>query len=197
MDPVSQAASEIQGASSVLILRPQSAAGTDAEWKRALVDDPEAIRLIGVSLSDRPADWYDGWREVLGTEPTAAAVITTPELADDDPDDVEVKTVATPSNLTGIGVKTTPYLNRWDDTITVIEPLTVLFQYADTREVYQFLHVLLAQLRTSGGTVQVYVDPMIEGERTIALLKSLFDAVVEYDPDSEGDGDWKARLREP
>ena len=195
MDPVSRAASEIEGASSVLILRPQSAAGADTEWKRALVDDPESVELLGVSLSARPGDWYEGWCEVLGTEPTAA-VITTPELAgDDDPEGVEVKTVATPSNLTGIGVKTTPYLTRWDDAVAVVEPLTVLFQYADTREVYQFLHVLLARIRSNSGGVQVYVDPMVEDEQTIELLKSLFDAVVEYDPNGEGDGDWTARLR--
>jgi hypothetical protein len=195
VDPVSRAASEIEGAASVLILRPQSAMGTDAAWKRALVDDPESVELLGVCLSDRPTDWYEGWCEALGTDPTAATVITTPELTgEDEPGGVEVKTVATPANLTGIGVKTTPYLSRWDDTVTVVEPLTVLFQYADTREVYQFLHVLLAQLRTNGGEAQVYVDPMVEDERTIELLKSLFDAVVEYDPDGEG-GDWNARLR--
>jgi hypothetical protein len=195
VDPVSRAASEIEGASSVLILRPQSAVRTDAAWKRALVDDPESVELLGVCLSDRPTDWYEEWCEALGTDPAAAAVITTPELTgEDDPNGVEVKTVATPANLTGIGVKTTPYLSRWDDAVTVVEPLTVLFQYADTREVYQFLHVLLAQLRTNGGEVQVYVDPMVEDERTIELLKSLFDAVVEYDPDGEG-GDWNARLR--
>lgn len=197
MKSVSRAASEIEDASSVLILRPQAAAGTDTEWKRALIDDPDSVELLGVSLSDRPAEWYEGWCAVLGTEPAAAAVITTPELAGRDaPDDVTVKTVATPSNLTGIGVKTTPYLTRWDEAVTVVEPLTVLFQYANTREVYQFLHVLLTQLRTNGGEVQVYVDPMIEGERTIELLKSLFDAVVEHDPDGD-DGDWTARLRRP
>jgi hypothetical protein len=195
VDPVSRVASEVEGAASVLILRPQSAAGADAAWKRALVDDSESVGLLGVCLSDRPEDWYEGWCDVLGTEPTAA-LITTPELAGDDiPDGVEVKTVATPSNLTGIGVKTTPYLNRWEEVVTVVEPLTVLCQYADTREVYQFLHVLLTRVRSSSGEVQVYVDPMVEDERTIELLKSLFDAVVEYDPDGEGDGDWITRHR--
>lgn len=194
MNSVSRAAARIDGASSVLILRPQSAAGADAEWKRALVDDPETVQLLGVSLTDRPAEWYREWSEVLGTEPEAAA-ITTPELAgDDDPGGVEVKTVATPANLTGIGAKSTSYVSRWDDVVAVVEPLTVLLQYADTREIYQFLHVLLAQLRTSGGTVQVYVDPMVEDERTVELLKSLFDAVVEYDPGGEGD-DWNVRRR--
>ena len=196
MDSVSRAASRIEGASSVLILRPQSAARADAVWRRALVDDPDSVELLGVCLSDRPEEWYGEWCEVLGTEPAAAAVITTPELAgEDDPNGVEVETVATPSNLTGIGVKTTPYLNRWDDAVIVVEPLTVLFQYADTREVYQFLHVLLTRLRSSGAA-QVYVDPVVEDGRTIELFKSLFDAVVEYDPDGGSDGEWNARLRQ-
>lgn len=196
MDSVSRAASRIDAASSVLILRPQSAARADTAWRRALVDDPESVELLGVCLSDRPEEWHEKWCEVLGTEPAAAAVITTPELAgEDDPDGVEVKTVATPSNLTGIGVKTTPYLNRWDDAVTVVEPLTVLCQYAGTREIYQFLHVLLARLG-SDGEAQVYVDPVVEDDRSIELLKSLFDAVVEYDPDGGSDGDWNARLRQ-
>ncbi|GGJ05613.1 hypothetical protein GCM10008995_14270 [Halobellus salinus] len=180
----------------MLILRPQSAARADTAWRRALVDDPESVKLVGVCLSDRPAEWYKEWREVLGTEPAAAAVITTPELAgDDDPDSVELKTVSTPSNLTGIGVKTTPYLNRWDDAVAVVDPLTVLCQYADTQEVYQFLHVLLARLRGSG-QAQVYADPVVDDERSIELLKSLFDAVVEYDPEGEHNGDWNARRRQ-
>ena len=196
MDSVSRAASRIDAASSVLILRPQSAARADTAWRRALVDDPESVELLGVCLSDRPEEWHEKWCEVLGTEPAAAAVITTPELAgEDDPDGVDVKTVATPSNLTGIGVKTTPYLNRWDDAVTVVEPLTVLCQYADTQEIYQFLHVLLARLRGSG-QAQGYADPVVDDERSIELLKSLFDAVVEYDPDGGSDGDWNARLRQ-
>lgn len=197
MVSVSRAASRVDGASSVVVLRPQSAAGTDPEWKRALIDDPSNVKLLGVSLTDQPTGWYEGWCEALGVEPTAAAVITTPDLVgDDDPGGVEVKTVATPSNLTGIGVKTTPYLSRWDDAVAVVEPLTVLFQYAETQEVYRFLHVLLSQLRTAGGSLQVYTDPVAQDEQTIELLKSLFDAVVEYDPDGDGDGDWTARLRD-
>jgi hypothetical protein len=189
---LSQAAAEVDDASSVLVLRPQSAAGADEEWKRALVDDPEAVDLVGVTFGKGPSTWYDEWCEVLGTDPTAAAV-TTPELADDPPDDVEVETVTTPSNLTGIGVKTTPFCTRWDDAVVTIEPLTVLFQYADTEQIYQFLHVLLTRLRTDGGGAQVYADPTVKRERTVELVKSLFDGVVEYDPD--GDGQWNAARR--
>lgn len=198
MDPVSKVPSRIDAASSTLILRPQSAADADDEWKRALVDDPNMTALIGISLSQQPSAWYEEWCDTLNAPPADAAVIATPELTDEkDYDDIEVKTVATPSNLTGLGVKTTPYLSRWNEAVVVIDPLTVLFQYADTQEVYQFLHVLLTRVRTSGGSVQVYADPAAKTDRTVELLKSLFDTVVEYDPepDDEEETAWNIRHR--
>lgn len=198
MDSVSHISSRIDDASSTLVLRPQSAADADPEWKRALVDDPEAAALIGISLSQQPSVWYEEWCDILETDSTDAAVIATPELTGEETcDDIEVKTVATPSNLTGLGVKTTPYLSQWNGAVVVIDPLTVLFQYADTQEVYQFLHVLLTRVRTNGGSVQVYVDPVVEDEQTIELLKGLFDAVVEYDPDADTEGEipWNVRCR--
>jgi hypothetical protein len=198
VDPVSKASSRIDAASSTLVLRPQSATDADSAWKRALIDDPDATALIGISLSQQPSVWYEEWCDTLETAPADAAVIATPELTGEtNCDDIEVKTVATSSNLTGIGVKTTPYLSRWKGPVVVIDPLTLLFQYADTQEVYQFLHVLLTRARTSGGSVQVYADPAVETDRTVELLKSLFDAVVEYDPDADGEDEtpWNVRHR--
>jgi len=182
----------------VLVLRPRSATVGDDDLKRALVDDPEAADLVGVSLSRQPSVWYEGWREVLGDDPDAAAVVTTRELAPDGGEDrVDVETVATPSNLTGIGVKITPFLSRWDDPTVVVECLSVLFQYAGSRDVYQFLHVLTTQLRSSGGDAQVYLDPMVEDDRTVERLKGLFDAVIEYDPDGDGEDGWAVNRRAP
>ena len=196
MDPVPRAASQIDGASSTLVLRPQSAADADTAWKRSLVDDPDSAALVGLSLSQQPSVWYEEWCDTLETEPADAAVITTPELASEEGcDDIEVKTVATPSNLTGLGVKTTPYLSRWSGAVVVIDPLTVLFQYADTQAVYRFLHVLLTRVRTNNGSVQVYVDPAVEADRTVELLKSLFDAVVEYETDAEDETAWNVQCR--
>lgn len=152
MSGIPPSAARVEDASSVLVLRPRSATVDDAGLKRALIDDPEAAGLVGISLSEQPAVWYDKWRETLGCDPDAAAVITTQELAGDgDEDSVTVKTVGTPSNLTGIGVKTTPFLTRWDDPIVIVECLSVLCQYADSQDVYKFLHVLTTQLRSSGG----------------------------------------------
>jgi hypothetical protein len=193
---VPPSAARVEDASSVLVLRPRSATVDDAGVKRALIDDPEAAGLVGISLSEQPAVWYDKWRGTLGCDPDTAAVVTTPELAgDDDEDYVTVKTVTTPSNLTRIGVKTTPFLTRWDNPIVIVESLSVLCQYADSQEVYKFLHVLTTQLRSSGGEAQVYLDPVVEDDRTVERLKGLFDSVIEYDPDEDSEDDWTVRRR--
>ena len=196
VDSASDAAAAVDDVRSVLILRPQSTPRAETKCKRALVDDPAEAELLGVSLSERPAAWYDGWCDVLGAEPDSAAVVTTPELATGDaPAGVEVKTVATPSNLTGVGVKTTPYLSRWEDPTAVIESLTVLLQYADQQEAYQFLHVLETQVRQSGGEMQVYADPIAEDDRTLELLKIIFDGVVEYEDATDGGAEWAVQRR--
>jgi len=189
------AVSQIDGAQVVLVLRPQTAASEDPICKRTFVDDPTEAELLGVSFSQRPAQWYDGWCDALGADPTAATVITTPEFGDSDVGDrdVGVETVATPSNLTGVGVKTTPYLNEWADAVVAVESLTVLLQYASPQAVYRFLHVLTTRIRTTGSTGQFYLDPTIQDDQTVDLLKTLFDVVVECDGSEDG---WTIRRRD-
>lgn len=199
MPSIAQVASRIEEASTVLVLRPQCAAFDDIQWKGALVGDSTEVELLGVSFSQPPAAWYDEWVDALGNAPTASAVISTAELAGGTPEDfdADVETVATPSNLTGIGVKSTPYLNEWDDALAVVESLTVLLQYADTQSVYKFLHVLTSRLQATDAAGQFYLDPTVEDDRTVELFKTLFDAVVECEVDDGDDStvEWSVAIR--
>ncbi|MFB6250469.1 MAG: hypothetical protein ABEI27_02065 [Halobellus sp.] len=188
-----EAALQIDEAVAVLILRPQGAVSSDAPCKRHLLEDSDAVELLGVDFSTPPATWYENWCALLGEEPANAAVITTDDLAAFGPDEQEtpysVETVGSPSNLTGVGVKSTPHLNDWENPSVVVESLTVLLQYADPPAVYRFLHVLTSRLAATGGTGQFYLDPLAQDEQTVELLTTLFDAVVEYDEE------WTVRTR--
>ncbi|MFD1598647.1 DUF7504 family protein [Halobellus rarus] len=201
MSSIEQVASRAEGASTALVLRPQTAVLGDVECKGAIVGESADVELLGVSFSQPPAVWYDEWTEALGNAPEAAAVITTPELAGGNLDDrdIDVETVASPSNLTGIGVKSTPYLSQWDDALTVVESLTVPLRYTDTQSVYKFVHVLTSRLQATDAAGQFYLDPAVEDERTVELFKTLFDAVVECEVDTDG-GDptveWSVTLRD-
>lgn len=199
MSSIAKVAAEVRDAPTVLILRPQTAAAADAEFRRHFVADEHDTELLGISFSQPPSTWYDLWCDVLETEPTRAALITTPELAADDVGDrtLDVETVANPSNLTGIGVKSTPYLSDWDDATVTVDSLTVLLQYADPQSVYRFLHVLTTRLRAAGASGLFYLDPTVEDERTVELLKTLFDAVLECEPvdDDPGEFEWTVRMQ--
>ncbi|WP_049986698.1 DUF7504 family protein [Halobellus rufus] len=198
MSSIAQVAAQVDDAATVLFLRPQAAAVDDAECKRQFVDGGSDTTLLGISFSQPPAAWFDSWCEILGGEPAAAALITTPELASGDlgDRDLDVETVASPSNLTGVGVKSTPYLSEWDDATVTVESLTVLLQYADTQSVYRFLHVLTTRLRAADATGYFYLDPSVVDDRTVELLKTLFDAVVECDVAGDGESvEWTARIR--
>ncbi|MGQ4556420.1 DUF7504 family protein [Halobellus sp. GM3] len=196
MSSIERVAAQVDTADAVLVLRPQSASLTDAECKRLLLEDPAEAQILGISFSQSPSGWYDGWREALGDDPAEAALITTPDLADADPADEDrsfsVETVATPSNLTGIGVKSTPYLNEWDNAVVVADSLTMLLQYTDPQSVYRFLHVLTTRLRTTGAAGQFYCDPTVQDDQTVELLKTLFDGIIECE---DGDDGWVAHLR--
>lgn len=201
MSSIEQVASRAEGASTALVLRPQTAVLSDVECKGAVVGESAGVELLGVSFSQPPAVWYDEWSEALGNAPEAAAVITTPELTGGNlgDRDIDVETVASPSNLTGVGVKSTPYLSQWDDALTVVESLTVPLRYTDTQSVYKFVHVLTSRLQATDAAGQFYLDPAVEDERTVELFKTLFDAVVECEVDSDGDDptvEWSVTLRD-
>ncbi|RLM56602.1 hypothetical protein DVK02_08875 [Halobellus sp. Atlit-31R] len=194
MSTLEGAVVRLRAAPAVLVLRPWTEADDDLDCKRVLVDDPSDVELLGVSFSQTPAAWYDDWRTALGRDPAAAAVITTPALGDtefgDRNVDVDVETVATPTNLTGVGVKATPYLREWDDAVVAVESLSVLLQYASTRAVYRFLHALTTRIRITGLSGQFYLDPTTLDAQTVDLLTTLFDAVVECDGSADG---WTVR----
>ncbi|WP_435183840.1 DUF7504 family protein [Halobellus sp. EA9] len=193
MPSLEQAVAQTGDASAVLVLRPQTAAAADSECKRLLLDGCTDVDVLGVDFSTPPSGWYDEWTDVVDGGPANAAVITTPDLADADDasEAVSVETVASPSNLTGVGVKFTPYLNEWSHPVVTVESLTVLLQYAGPQIVYRFLHVLTSRLRAADACGQFFFDSTAQDDQTVELLKTLFDAVLEY----EGDDEWTVSCR--
>lgn len=200
MSSIATVAAEVGDAATVLILCPRMTVADDAEFRRHFVADKDDTNLLGISFSQPPSTWYDTWCDALDSEPASAAVITTPELAEDDIGErrLTVETVVNPSNLTGIGVKSTPYLSEWSDATVTVESIAVLLQYADKQSVYRFLHVLTTRLRAAGGTGLFYFDPTGLEANTVELLKTLFDAILECEPAADEDPEefeWTVRVQ--
>lgn len=112
-------------------------------------------------------------------------------------DDVgpKVRSVSTPGDLTGIGIKLSEFFDEWaddgNDLALCFHTLTTFLQYADLRSVYQFVHVLTGRVRARDGRAHYHLDPTAHDRRTVNTLSALFDAVVER----EADGEWIVRRR--
>mgnify|MGYP000591950780 CR=1 FL=1 len=106
-------------------------------------------------------------------------------------DDVTVKSVSTPDDLTGLGITLSQALSTHEDAVVCFDSLTVLLQYVDTETAYEFLNALTGHLYAADARAHFHLDPAAHDTQTVDALASLFDAIVE----AEGEA-WSARRRE-
>lgn len=181
-----------------LFLSPSIDSGNESCINLLSASDPsDTVALLTTFTTQRsPGEWLRLWEEYAGGRPAQLKVISIgdftrsaaqqsgPSLADTSP----IETVRNPSDLTGIGIAISEILGQWDSDkwengpsqlVFCFDSLTVLLQYADLERVFQFLHVLLARLKTVDAVTHCHLDPSAHDEQTIATLRTLFDEVIE------------------
>jgi hypothetical protein len=97
-----------------------------------------------------------------------------------------VETVSNPNDLTGLGIRITEFLTRWDDdhqTVVCLDSLTALLQYVDLETAYEFLHIITGRLSAVGAKAHFHMDPGAHDDQTVESIVSLMDAVVEVNDD--------------
>jgi hypothetical protein len=181
-------------ANSVLVLRPRSETEADAVRGRLRPDDPGRVCLLAVSFTRPPDRFVAEWTDAAGARPRDAIVVTsTDQVAE--AGSTAVETVSSPGDLTGVGMKSTRHLARWDEAdeevAVVVESLTHLLEYAHLEALYRFLHVLVARLDAIGARGRFHLDPTAHDDATVNTLKSLFRVAVER----VGDGDWRVQAQ--
>lgn len=126
---------------------------------------------------------------VTATDQFTAATTTSGSEEGDGSGGVSVRTVSDPSDLPKLGVTISRLVNDWEDegreTIVCFHSLSVLLQYADLQRVFRFLHILKDRLASVDATTHYHMDSMAHDQQTVATLRQLFDAVVEYDEGGE------------
>lgn len=100
---------------------------------------------------------------------------------------VEIRHEA-PGDLTGIGIQSSEFLTRWhgaDDVAVCVESITAMLQYVPIQTAYRFLHVLTHRVNHAGATAHYHMSPDAHSERELGTLKQLFDAIAEYDTETD------------
>lgn len=178
-------AGDLGGGTSALVLN----RGDDREARRtaaSLLGRPgdRALRVLGVGIGRRAGPLADGYRERAREEDLLALV--TVGAVGTDPDGAHVADV---TDLTGIGIRMTTPLERWErGAVRVcVDSLSPLLGQVPFERAYRFVDVMTSRVARVGAS-HWHVDPRAHDERTLHRLMSAFDAVVRRE-----DGTWTVR----
>lgn len=183
--------SSVEDASNVLLLGPMRRSTDDQACTAVLGTEPLPERnLLFVSLTQSASERVQVLRDHLDEMPAAIRVVSD---ADDFASEtvigahngptVTVNVVSDPSDLPRLGMTISRAASSWETErpmLVCFHSLTALLQYAEPRRVFRFIHLLQNRL---DGRMHYHMDVDAHDEQTIATVRPLFDAVVEYDAD--------------
>ena len=195
----------LNGAANILVMDPSFGTTTSGVCMDLLTgEDPPSATVLGITYRQSPAEWIDDWEAHAGTAPAHGMVLSVGDRSGDDfstgrteDDRWSVDAIENASDLTGLGIELSEFLERAHETDAAARPrlcfdsLTALLQYADLKRVFRFLHVVTGRVKSANGVGHYHLDPDAHDEQTLATIKGLFDAVVEVDET----GEWSAKTR--
>ena len=128
----------------------------------------------------------------LGVVDCVARQQGTPEL-----DDERVTYADSPVDMAGIGIELSAFLDRFanergiERNRILLHSLSTLLMYADLQTVFRFLHVFTGRVQSADALGVFVIDSTAHDERTMNILKQLFDVAVTVE---EGDDDLDLRI---
>lgn len=157
------------------------------------VDTPEEARLLVVSLTGTAQDCLNRWEDAHeGAMPADVGVVAVrgtagsgDPAAGNGPGPVTaggVTTVGSAGDLTGIGIAVSEFLSAWGidgPTVLCFDSITTLLQYTEVKGVFRFLHVLTRRIEQAGASAHFHMDPAAHDDRTVHIITSLFDRIIE------------------
>lgn len=95
-------------------------------------------------------------------------------------DATTVDQVTSPGNLTELGVAIEKQLASCATPLACcVDSVTTLLQYVDVRECYRFLNTATGRFQAADVDAHFHLQPAAHEDRTVAILASLFDDVVD------------------
>lgn len=101
-----------------------------------------------------------------------------------------VRTVASPRDLTGIGIELTElYEALFERDVrqvrTGLDSISTLLMYTDLETLFRFLHVFTGRISTADGLGVFVVDPESHDEQATRTINQLFDCRIDVRNDGE------------
>lgn len=180
-------------AGTTLLQSPSLDADAGSEVHEILSQSPPAeTNLLVISYRQGPDAWLADWQTHVGQLPADLAFIhvgeiarstATPTTGATTPPFGFVDAVGDPADLTGLGIRVSERLKRWETndnhTVVCLNSLTALLQFVELNRAYRFLHVLSGRVTSVDGHAYYRFDPDAHDPQTIAILQSLVDTAIE------------------
>ena len=103
--------------------------------------------------------------------------------------DNRVKYASSPTDMTGIGIKLSEFLQTFhrdqgiEKNRIMVHSLSTLLMYADLQTVFRFLHVFTGRIQSVDGLGVFCIDSTSHDNQTMNTLTQLFDGVIELSED--------------
>ena len=175
-------------------------AGTKAVALRMLAAGELADEgLVLVAADDTAAATLEGYAGIGGTFDRARMAVIECGSPGGDSDDENIKTVRSPSDLTGIGIEFSSlyeglYTEGVDRVRIGLFSISTLLMSADELQpVYRFLHTITGRVRSADGLATCVIDPTAQDEQTISSVAQTFDGRVDVRQTDDGDDQLRVR----
>ncbi len=174
---------DLDGAASILLQAP-SMGGTRELCTDLLTGGLDEPGVLFVSFTRQASTCVE---QVAEGDVGRTGVITVGDGGTDvDREDVTVRSISSPSDLTGLGIEIGQILREWEAPVAVcFDSLTAMLQYVEFETAYEFLHALTGQFYAHDARAHYHIDPGAHDPMHVAGMTSLFDAAVSVDADGE------------
>jgi len=182
-----------------LVTEPAFAADARGQIERAVAGGEGDRSVLAVLYRHDVGTWTTTLR-ANDERLDSAAVVAVGPVTETGADCAAVRTVADPTDLTGVGIAVGEWLRARDDDerpVVCLDSLSTLLQYADPERAFRFCHGLTAQVRSTGAAAFVSVDPGAHDEATLGTFRTLFDTVIAGDRPTAGAGAQGGGLARP
>jgi hypothetical protein len=148
--------------------------------------------VVGVTISDSPAQKVSTWRERLGPEPALSMLGidgVTRSAATEQATATENTTIEYldgSASIRELGERIATKIERETETAVCFDSVTDLQECMGRETAFEFLHVIGSRVRAGGATGYYYIDRTVHDEETMTLYSTLFDAAVEVGSETDG-----------
>ncbi|SIR20211.1 hypothetical protein SAMN05421858_1809 [Haladaptatus litoreus] len=175
----------------VLVFSPAIGNRTDEECvSRLSTADPSETNALFVSYKRSPEELLERWRERFGDDPASFGIIAvgTQSSASQTENDQNVVSLARPDCLGRLQTAMYLYLDQWSATdgqsVLCFDSITAMLRHVNRTTAFRFVRSLTESLRRIDVTAHFHMHPEAHDAETVAMLRPLFDTVIDGPPET-------------